>query len=79
MRPAANISSTARVEAFASVPPENLPGPGPWKITSIELGLSGTAYIQTKDSTPLEFHALSRVPACSRTETSLVAQMKSKL
>jgi protein-L-isoaspartate(D-aspartate) O-methyltransferase len=61
IRLAANITSTALVEAFARVPRENFLGPGPWKIASADLGLGGMAsYIQTEDDDPR--HVYHNVP-----------------
>jgi protein-L-isoaspartate(D-aspartate) O-methyltransferase len=52
IRLAANISSTAVIDAFARVPRENFLGPGPWKIASADLGLGATTYIETRDADP---------------------------
>jgi protein-L-isoaspartate(D-aspartate) O-methyltransferase len=60
LRFAANISSTALLDAFASVPREHFLGPGPWKIASVDLGLGGTTYIETKDADPK--HLYHNVP-----------------
>ena len=52
LRFAANISSTALLDAFARIPREHFLGPGPWKIASVDLGLGGTTYIETRDADP---------------------------
>ncbi|HXZ40212.1 MAG TPA: methyltransferase domain-containing protein [Terriglobales bacterium] len=52
LRFAANISSTALLDAFARVPREHFLGPGPWKIASVDLGLGGTTYIETENADP---------------------------
>jgi len=52
LRFAANISSTALLDAFARVPREYFLGPGPWKIASVDLGLGGTTYIETENADP---------------------------
>ena len=60
IRFAANISSMSLVGAFARVPRENFLGSGPWKIASVDLGLSGTTYTQTPDADPR--HLYHNVP-----------------
>ena len=60
IRFAANVSSPALLNAFARVPRENFLGPGPWKVASIDMGLGGTAYIETPDADPK--HLYHNVP-----------------
>jgi protein-L-isoaspartate(D-aspartate) O-methyltransferase len=66
---AANISSTALIEAFARVPREKFLGSGPWKIASVDFGLSGTTYIQTPDDDSR--HVYHNVPVALDTTRDL--------
>ena len=52
IRYAANLSSSALVEAFARVPREKFLGPGPWKIAGADLGGTGAIYVPTEDADP---------------------------
>jgi len=54
VRYAANLSSTALVEAFARVPRESYLGPGPWQVAFPDLGSGkgGALYTTTEDADP---------------------------
>lgn len=60
IRLSASITSPALIEAFARVPRENFVGAGPWKIASVDVGLGGTTYTDTRDADPA--HLYHNVP-----------------
>lgn len=60
IRLAANVSSTALVEAYARVPREAFLGPGPWKVACLGPGLGVTGYCETLDADPRHvYHTLA--------------------
>jgi protein-L-isoaspartate(D-aspartate) O-methyltransferase len=60
IRLAAHVQTPALIEAFARVRRENFLGPGPWKIASADVGMTGVVYTETADDDPC--HVYHNVP-----------------
>jgi protein-L-isoaspartate(D-aspartate) O-methyltransferase len=60
IRLAAHVQTPALIEAFARVARENFLGPGPWKIASADVGMTGVVYTETADDDPC--HVYHNVP-----------------